>query len=190
MNLPWVITFTSSEYLAFLTFRAFIHKRRCLATPCHTQDSICYHVTDATDASHPGGVFTGDTLFIAGCGRFFEGTGPEMIAALDYIGSLPKETIVYNGHEYTAGSLAFGKHIDPSNPGLAKLAEIVKNNKITTGLTTVGDEKEWNVFMRLNSEPVMFVIHPFKLEDMSSHISTEKQLQLLPTLLKALLSIL
>jgi len=143
---------------AFLTDITFISRDfRCLATPCHTQDSICYHVTD-TKSSHPGGVFTGDTLFIAGCGRFFEGVGAEMIAALDYLGTLPDETIVYNGHEYTGGSLAFGKHVDPSNVGLARLAEIAKKNKITTGLTTIRDEKEWNVFMRLESEAVKYVL--------------------------------
>ncbi|PPQ64015.1 hypothetical protein CVT24_009389 [Panaeolus cyanescens] len=127
---------------------------KCLSTPCHTQDSICYHVTDTSKPDEAGGVFTGDTLFIAGCGRFFEGVGSEMVSALEYLGSLPDKTIVYNGHEYTSGSLAFGKHIDPTNAGLARLAEITKNNKITTGLTTIGDEKEWNVFMRLDSDAV------------------------------------
>ena len=80
-----------------------------------------------------------------------------MISALNYLGTLPDQTIVYNGHEYTAGSLAFGKHIDPTNPGLARLSDIVQKNKITTGLTTIGDEKEWNVFMRLNTEAVQLV---------------------------------
>jgi hydroxyacylglutathione hydrolase len=82
-----------------------------------------------------------------------------MVAALDYLGSLPNETIVYNGHEYTASNLAFGKHIDPSNPGLERLAEITQKNKVTTGLTTIGDEKEWNVFMRLDSEAVMLAFY-------------------------------
>ncbi|KAF9483830.1 Metallo-hydrolase/oxidoreductase [Pholiota conissans] len=128
---------------------------KCLASPCHTQDSICYYVTDLIEKTQPGGVFTGDTLFIAGCGRFFEGVGSEMIDALTYIGSLPDETIVYNGHEYTAGNVAFAKHIDPTNAAIARLADIAKKNKITTGLTTIGDEKEWNVFMRLDSEAVL-----------------------------------
>lgn len=77
-----------------------------------------------------------------------------MIEALNYLGTLPNETVVYNGHEYTKSNLAFGKHIDPSNPGLDRLSEIVKANEITTGLTTIGDEKEWNVFMRLDSDAV------------------------------------
>ncbi|KAF8163144.1 beta-lactamase-like protein [Crassisporium funariophilum] len=127
---------------------------KCLATPCHTQDSICYYVTDKTDKTHPGGVFTGDTLFLAGCGRFFEGVGSEMVTALNYLGTLPEETVVYNGHEYTSGSVSFGRHIDPENSGLAKLADITSKNKVTTGLTTIGDEKEWNVFMRLESDAV------------------------------------
>ena len=130
---------------------------RCLATPCHTQDSICYHVTPSDGSSHPGGVFTGDTLFIAGCGRFFEGTAPEMHAALSYLGTLPGSTITYNGHEYTSASLRFGQHVDPENTGLKRLAEIVEKNAHTTGLTTIGDEKEWNVFMRLDSDAVRSV---------------------------------
>lgn len=77
-----------------------------------------------------------------------------MHAALSYLGTLPDETIVYNGHEYTAGSVAFGKSIDPSNAAIARLRKLVEENKITTGQSTIGDEKEWNVFMRLDSEVV------------------------------------
>jgi len=127
---------------------------RCLATPCHTQDSICYYITNLSNKSQAGGVFTGDTLFQGGCGRFFEGDGKQMHAALSYLGTLPDETVVYNGHEYTAGSAAFGKSIDPSNADIARLGKLVEENKITTGLSTIGDEKEWNVFMRLDSEAV------------------------------------
>jgi hydroxyacylglutathione hydrolase len=127
---------------------------KCLATPCHTQDSICYYVTDTLKQDQPGGVFTGDTLFIGGSGRFFEGDGAEMDAALSYLGTLPNETIVYNGHEYTEGNLSFAKSVDPESEGVARLQRIVDANKVTTGLTTIGDEKEWNVFMRLRSDAV------------------------------------
>jgi len=115
-------------------------------------------VDDKANGSQPGGVFTGDTLFIAGCGRFFEGTGDEMNRALSYLGTLPNDTVLYNGHEYTAGNLAFAKSIDRDNKALDKLTDLMNHNSITTGLTTIGDEKEWNVFMRLESEPVQLVI--------------------------------
>lgn len=130
---------------------------RCLATPCHTQDSICYYVTDDA-GNHPGGVFTGDTLFIAGCGRFFEGVGSEMHAALTYLGTLPSETIVYDGHEYTKGNLAFAKSVDPANPALARLEKLIKDGIIPNERTTIGDEKEWNPFMRLDSPPIQYVL--------------------------------
>ncbi|KAK7023933.1 Lactamase-B domain-containing protein [Favolaschia claudopus] len=125
---------------------------KCLATPCHTQDSICYHVTD--NSSHPGGVFTGDTLFIGGCGRFFEGTGAQMHAALSYLGTLPDATLTYVGHEYTSDNAKFGLHVEPENSDLKRLKEICEKNNITAGLTTIGDEKKWNVFMRLGEEAV------------------------------------
>ena len=67
-------------------------KVECLFTPCHTSGHICYHVTG--DEGHPGAVFTGDTLFLAGCGRFFEGTPKEMHAALiEILSELPPETV-------------------------------------------------------------------------------------------------
>jgi hydroxyacylglutathione hydrolase len=43
-----------------------------LHTPCHTQDSVCYFL----EHDESKAVFTGDTLFIAGCGRFFEVSPP------------------------------------------------------------------------------------------------------------------
>lgn len=100
-------------------------------------------------------VFTGDTLFTGGCGRFFEGDGTEMHAALTYLGTLPNSTLVYSGHEYTEGNLSFAKSIDPDNKALSRLQELVDSNKITQGFGTIGDEKEWNVFMRLDSDAVL-----------------------------------
>ncbi|KER18334.1 hypothetical protein T265_12303 [Opisthorchis viverrini] len=49
---------------------------KCLATPCHTTGHICYYVSDSTKDCRA--VFTGDTLFLGGCGRFFEGTPEQM----------------------------------------------------------------------------------------------------------------
>lgn len=46
-----------------------------ITTPCHTLDSICFYIT--CNNSIPI-IITGDTLFMLGCGKFFEGT-PEMM---------------------------------------------------------------------------------------------------------------
>ena len=52
-----------------------------------------------------------DTLFTAGCGRFFEGTPEAMQRALSYLGRLPDSTVVYSGHEYTRGNLEFAQSV-------------------------------------------------------------------------------
>uniref|UniRef100_A0A2K5QAG0 Hydroxyacylglutathione hydrolase, mitochondrial n=1 Tax=Cebus imitator TaxID=2715852 RepID=A0A2K5QAG0_CEBIM len=66
---------------------------KCLSTPCHTSGHICYFVTKP-GGSQPPAVFTGDTLFVAGCGKFYEGTADEMCKALlEVLGRLPPDTV-------------------------------------------------------------------------------------------------
>lgn len=91
---------------------------RCLFTPCHTTGHICYYV-EAADGKRC--TFTGDTLFLAGCGRFFEGTAEQMHAALcEKLSALPDDTQVYCGHEYTLQNLAFAQHVEPENELVAE----------------------------------------------------------------------
>jgi hydroxyacylglutathione hydrolase len=52
-------------------------------------------------------VFTGDTLFVGGCGNFNSGTPAQMQTALEKLGALPPKTLVYVGHEYTIKNLMF-----------------------------------------------------------------------------------
>ncbi|CEH18315.1 Glyoxylase [Ceraceosorus bombacis] len=125
------------------------------ATPCHTQDSHAFFLQDEAGKK---GVFTGDTLFVGGCGRFFEGTPEEMHRALNTVlASLPDDTIVYCGHEYTGGNIAFGIGVLPQRKSVQDLAAFVKekrNNGVTTGVFTIADEKKHNVFMLVDDEEV------------------------------------
>jgi hydroxyacylglutathione hydrolase len=108
-----------------------------LHTPCHTQDSICFFLEDGQDRA----VFTGDTLFIGGCGRFFEGTPKEMHKALnEVLAALPDDTKVYPGHEYTKGNVKFAKQV-LNNSAIKKLDDYSQANKETQGKFTIGDEK-------------------------------------------------
>ncbi|PYH93679.1 glyoxylase [Aspergillus ellipticus CBS 707.79] len=119
---------------------------KALHTPCHTQDSICYFMQDGDERV----VFTGDTLFIGGCGRFFEGTAPEMHKALnETLAALPDDTKVYPGHEYTKGNVKFCLAVSQSEP-IKKLDAFANANEQTQGKFTIGDEKLHNVFMRVN----------------------------------------
>ncbi|KAK4147167.1 Las1-like-domain-containing protein [Dichotomopilus funicola] len=115
---------------------------KALHTPCHTQDSICFFMQDGDDKV----VFTGDTLFHGG--GFFEGNGEEMHKALnEVLGSLPDDTRVFPGHEYTGSNAKFGLSVLPSGPVKA-LEAFAKENKETQGKFTIADEKAHNVFMR------------------------------------------
>lgn len=107
-----------------------------LHTPCHTQDSICFFFEDGSDRA----VFTGDTMFIGGCGRFFEGTPKEMHTAFKTLGALPDDTKVFPGHEYTKGNVKFAKTV-LNNDAIKKLDEYSQANKETQGKFTIGDEK-------------------------------------------------
>lgn len=124
---------------------------RCLLTPCHTSGHVCYYVTQDKDKA----VFTGDTLFLGGCGRFFEGTAPEMQSALGTIlGNLPDDTSVYCGHEYSLQNLAFGAHVEPSNQVIKdKISWCERQRSLTpaqpTVPSTIGEEKSINPFMRV-----------------------------------------
>lgn len=128
---------------------------RALHTPCHTQDSICYFVEDSKTGERA--VFTGDTLFISGCGRFFEGTGKEMNYSLNKVlAALPKDTRVYPGHEYTKSNVKFSKTV-LQNDAIKKLEEYCSTHEYTTGKFTIGDELEFNPFMRLSDPQVIKV---------------------------------
>lgn len=71
-----------------------------------------------------------------------------MKAALQKLANLPPTPVVYTGHEYTAGNLAFAKSVDPDNKALEDLQKLV-DKKMTQGSSTMEDERRWNVFMRL-----------------------------------------
>ncbi|XP_036138418.1 hydroxyacylglutathione hydrolase, mitochondrial isoform X2 [Monomorium pharaonis] len=130
---------------------------KCLATPCHTRGHICYYVM--AGEGHPPSVFTGDTLFAGGCGKFFEGTADQMYKALvEILGSLPEETKVYCGHEYTANNLKFGLHVEPENKVIRQKLDRVytqRINNLPTVPSTIKDEKLTNPFMRVHELSVM-----------------------------------
>ncbi|XP_015182467.1 PREDICTED: hydroxyacylglutathione hydrolase, mitochondrial isoform X2 [Polistes dominula] len=129
---------------------------RCLATPCHTTGHICYYVTEEGDTP---AVFTGDTLFAGGCGRFFEGTADQMYKALiEILGKLPDETKVYCGHEYTIANLKYGIHVEPENEAIREKmqwAKTQRDKKIPTIPSTIENEKLTNPFMRVHEPSVM-----------------------------------
>ena len=72
------------------------HTIKVLETPGHTQGCLSFYVD--------GMVFTGDALLIRGCGRTdFQGGSSATLyhSVKEKLLSLPNETLVYPGHDYT-----------------------------------------------------------------------------------------
>lgn len=127
---------------------------RALQVPGHTMGALAYVVTE--ESAEPA-VFTGDTLFVGGCGRLLEGDPPTMLASLSKLGSLDPRTRVFCGHEYTEANLRFAAHVEPSNPAVeqARLAtaHLRKDGHPTMG-ATIGDELSYNPFLRTSSAEI------------------------------------
>lgn len=127
--------------------------------PCHTVGHVLYFLESTNEkAELERAVFTGDTLFLGGCGRFFEGTAKEMLANFDLISSLPKETLIYCGHEYTVSNLEWAMGVEWENEAieakLKKSKEIINSSGFTVP-GTVAEEMEINLFMRCRHPRIM-----------------------------------
>ena len=119
-----------------------------LFIPCHTSGHVAYHFEKEKT------VFTGDTLFVAGCGRLFEGTAADMHRNMVKLTALPAETRIYCGHEYTEGNLRFALTLEPENAKVrAKLdwTRKMRAKNLPTIPSTVAEEKETNPFVRVDS---------------------------------------
>lgn len=118
-----------------------------IGTPGHTAGHICYHLPD----DHL--LFAADTLFALGCGRLFEGTPLDMWTSLSKLKSLPEQTLVYFGHEYTLSNARFAVTVDPGNTELqarAREIEAIRQRGAFTAPTTIALEKRTNPFLRAN----------------------------------------
>mmetsp|Transcript_127625 Transcript_127625/g.272109 ORF Transcript_127625/g.272109 Transcript_127625/m.272109 type:complete len:256 (-) Transcript_127625:246-1013(-) len=127
-------------------------KVRALHTPGHTRGSISYY---CTEEGKPGGlVFTGDTMFVGGCGRIFECTPADLHRSLtEVLGSLPKETEVYVGHEYTVKNLQFANAVERDSESLQKMLRWAQDQQLARKYTVPSTlQNEWliNPFMRAN----------------------------------------
>ena len=127
------------------TWKAENFLAKIIHVPGHTTGHICFHFYKDKL------VFTGDTLFSLGCGRVFEGTHEEMFLSLNKIKSLPEETKIYCGHEYTLNNANFCIKHDLENQKLKKRIELIKKlrkNGQPTIPTTIRDELDCNIFLR------------------------------------------
>lgn len=122
------------------------------AVPAHTLDHIAYFQPDERPQ-----LFCGDTLFLAGCGRLFEGTPKQMQDAMDYFAALPGETEVYCTHEYSLTNLHFAIKVEPKNRDiLAEMERCTEQRQANqpTLPSSIATERKINPYMRTREASV------------------------------------
>jgi hydroxyacylglutathione hydrolase len=130
-------------------FEVIGRRGRALFIPAHTSGHLAYFFP----ADEPD-VFTGDTLFAAGCGRLFEGSPAQMMQSLGKLAALPDATRVWCGHEYTEKNLRFAHDLEPGNTDIGtKLTRVEAERKKgrPTVPSTIAQEKRTNPFLRWES---------------------------------------
>ncbi len=121
---------------------------RVIGIPAHTSGHIAYYFPQLK------AVFTGDTMFIAGCGRVFEGKAATMVESLRKLAALPDDTRVFCGHEYTEKNLRFALTLEPNNRDIKDKHEWaikMRSEGKWTVPSTIGEEKRINPFLRIDS---------------------------------------
>ena len=118
---------------------------RVIETPGHTIGHVSYFFADG----HV--LLCADTLFSLGCGKLLEGKPADMFASLQKLASLPGDTLVCCGHEYTQSNARFALTVEPDNQALrARAAEVdrLRARGEPTVPTLLEDELAANPFLR------------------------------------------
>jgi hydroxyacylglutathione hydrolase len=129
-----------------------------LDVPGHTRGHIAYYGANLPPA---GALFCGDTLFGCGCGRLFEGTPSQMLAAMKRFSALPDETAIYCAHEYTASGVRFASVLEPDNEALRlRCADVTlrRSRLEPTVPFTLAEEKATSPFLRWNKPSIIAAV--------------------------------
>jgi len=135
---------------------------KILHIPGHTLGHICFFFEKEKIA------FTGDTLFSLGCGRIFEGDHNQMLTSLNKIKKLPKDTMIYCGHEYTYKNAKFCIKYDSGNIDLKNKFEKIKklrSSNLPTIPSKLEDELKTNIFLRCDQKDLKIKLNMKNQED-------------------------
>ncbi len=136
---------------------------KILHIPGHTLGHICFFFEKEKIA------FTGDTLFSLGCGRIFEGDHNQMLISLNKIKKLPKDTMIYCGHEYTYKNAKFCIKYDSGNIDLKNKFEKIKklrSSNLPTIPSKLEDELKTNIFLRCDQKDLKIKLNMQNQEDL------------------------
>lgn len=150
-------------------------KLEVIAVPGHTLDHLAYVYRPATESDQAPLLFCGDALFAGGCGRLFEGTAAQHLESLKKLAALPKNTLIYCGHEYTQANLRFALKADPNNPALMERQSRVERGLESSSITlpsTIHEELYTNPFLRCQEPEIKTQIEAYS----GCHLDSEAEL--------------
>ena len=165
--IPICRTKFSNEKLDFENFTV-----ECQHSPCHTRGHVLFYIEpkEFTDKERDLSgenreicefnriLLSGDTLFIGGCGRFFEGSASEMAQNMWYMRSLHEDTAVFCGHDYFWGNFGYNWDTEWENLDLLVLKEEMlarEEEGVEKIPGRIGTEAKTNTFMRFDLAEMM-----------------------------------
>jgi hydroxyacylglutathione hydrolase len=150
-----------------------IHIGSCAAqvieTPGHTIGHIVYWFENENI------LCAGDTLFSIGCGRVNETPMEIMWQSLCKLRSLPEETEVYCGHEYTLANARFALNVDANNLLLREhvtTVEHLRAQNLPSLPTSIALECAINPFLRADSADMRTALdmHDARDDEIFAHL--------------------
>ena len=120
---------------------------KVINTPGHTNDSVCFYFNNY--------LISGDTLFNGTVGNCFSGSLENFYHSVKKIMALPKNTIVYAGHDFVNDAIDFAKKLEPDN----EYSEIfLRNYSPNHPVSTLKDEFNVNPYLRFNERSIIEIL--------------------------------
>ena len=118
----------------------------------HTKEHIGFYLPQCH------ALFSGDTLFSAGCGRVFDGTTNDLCKSIRKINALPEQTAIYATHEYTENNLRFANAVEPNNRDIHTYqvhCQKLRSDGRPTLPTHLNQERKINPYLRVREPTVV-----------------------------------
>ncbi|MAD46547.1 MAG: hydroxyacylglutathione hydrolase [Oceanospirillaceae bacterium] len=129
---------------------------KVLFTPGHTAVHLCL-LAEVSETNPVPVLFSGDTLFNACAGNCRNGGNVDDMyeSFVSQLQPLPDETLLYPGHDYMINNLNFARTREPENSMVDYwLDQVQANEADDMPVMTLGQEREYNPFLRLHSSAV------------------------------------